>query len=255
MTRIQQWIAGTVVALLLIVAAGWFLAIAPQKHKVSSLGEQSASQEQANSNLRTKLSTLTAQLSAVPSEEAAVAAVTQKIPNDPDMPDYVRALTTIAGQTGVELISIAPGAPAAVTVAAAVVPATTTATPSASASVVAAAPALPAVSLQGIPVQLNVQGGYFQIQQFTAALQRLARSTVVSSVAITPGSPLKAPKVAPPVSDAYKNLQAQISIAVFVNSSTAFDVPAAPAQASAATVPGAAVASAAPAAPSASPSN
>jgi Tfp pilus assembly protein PilO len=253
MSRIQQWVAGTVVALLLIVAAGWFLAISPQKHKASNLGAQSASQEQANSGLRTKLAELTAQMSAVPSEEAAVAAVTQRIPNDPDMPDYVRALTTIAGQTGVELVSIAPTVPAAVAVPAAVVPAATAATPSA--STVAAAPAAPAVSLQSISVSLTVQGGYFQIQQFTAALQRLSRATVLSSVAIAPGGQLKAPKVAPPAGDAYKNLQAQITVAVFVNSSTAFAIPAAPAQASDASVPGAAVASAAPATPSASPSN
>ncbi|HWF41831.1 MAG TPA: hypothetical protein VN683_07110, partial [Acidothermaceae bacterium] len=79
----------------------------------------------------------------------------------------------------------------------------------------------------------------------------------VSSVAIAPGGQLKAPKVAPPPSDAYKNLQAQFTVAIFVNSSTAFATPAAPAQASGATVPGAAVASAAPAVPSvtASPSN
>jgi Tfp pilus assembly protein PilO len=255
MSRIQQWVAGTVVALLVIVAAGWFLAIAPQKHKVSSLNSQSASQEQANSGLRTKVKELTAQMSAVPSEEAAVAAITQKIPSDPDMPDYVRALTTIAGQTGVELVSVAPTTPAAVAVAAATVPTAAAATPSASAAATAAAAAAPAVSLQSISVALTVQGGYFQIQQFTAALQRLARSTVLSSVAIAPGGQLKAPKVAPPASDAYKYLQAQITVAVFMNSSTAFAIPAAPAQASAASVPGAGVASAAPATPSASPSN
>jgi Tfp pilus assembly protein PilO len=253
MSRIQQWVAGTVVALLLIVAAGWFLAISPQKHKVSSFGAQAASQEQANSGLRTKVSELTAQMSAVPSEEAAIAAITQKIPSDPDMPDYVRALSTIAGQTGVELISIAPSIPVPVAVPAAVVPAATAATPSAAA--VPAAPVAPAVTLQDISVSLAVQGGYFQIQQFTAALQRLPRSTVLSSVAIAPGGQLKAPKTPPPPSDAYKNLQAQITVAVFMNSSTAFLVPAAPAQASGASVPGAGVASAAPVLPSASPSN
>ncbi|HZV26852.1 MAG TPA: hypothetical protein VFG00_11225 [Acidothermaceae bacterium] len=258
MSRIQQWVAGTVVALLLIVAAGWFLAISPQKHKVSNLGAQSASQEQANSGLRTKLAELTAQMSAVPSEEAAVAAITQKIPSDPEMPAYVRALTTIAGQTGVELVSIAPSVPTAVTLAAATVPAATAATPSPSTNAAApAAPAAPAVSLQAISVSLAVQGGYFQIQQFTAALQRMARTTVVSTLSLAPGSPMKAPKTPPPASDAYKTLQAQITVSVFMNSSTAFAVPAAPAQASGATVPGAAVASAAaaPATPSASPSN
>ena len=195
MSRIQQWMAGTVVAVLVIVAAGWFLAISPQKHKVSNLASQAATQEQTNSGLRTRLSVLTAQMSAVPSEEKAVAQVAQSIPSDPDMPNYVRALTNIAGQTGVELVSIAPGPPA-VTVAAATVPAAAAPTPSASAAAVPAAvpaaPPAPVVSLQAISVSLTVQGGYFQIQQFTAALQRLTRSTVVSAVAIAPGASAEA---------------------------------------------------------------
>jgi Tfp pilus assembly protein PilO len=255
MTRIQQWAAGTVVVLLLIVAAGWFLAIAPQKHKATNLGGQATAQEQANSGLRNQVAELTAKVSAVPSEEADVAAITQKIPSDPGLPDYVRELTNAAGQTGVELVSIAPSTPAVVTVAAAAVPAATAATPSASSAAVAAAPAVPAVTLQAIPVALTVQGGYFQIQQFTAALQRLPRSTIIGSVSITPGGQIKPPKNPPPASDNYKYLQASISIDVFMNTSTPFAVPAAPAQASGASVPGAGVASAAPVLPSASPSN
>jgi Tfp pilus assembly protein PilO len=258
MTRIQQWAAGTAVALVVIVAAGWFLAISPQKHKVSNLGSQATGQEQANVGLHATLAELTAKMSAVPSEQAAVQAVTQKIPSDPEMPAYVRELTTIAGQTGVELVSIAPSVPAPVTVAAATVPvATASASAATDDAATPAAPAAPAVSLQSIPVALTVDGGYFQIQQFTAALQRLGRSTVVTSVSMAPGSPLKAPKTPPPASDAYKTLQASISVSVFMNSSTTFDVPAAPAQASGAAVPGAAVASAAaaPGLPSASPSN
>jgi Tfp pilus assembly protein PilO len=244
--------AGTAVAVLVIVAAGWFLAVSPQKHKVSNLASQAATQEQTNSGLRTRLSVLTAQMSAVPSEEAAVARVAQRIPSDPDMPNYVRALTTIAGQTGVELVSIAPAQPTAVAVPAAQVPAAAAPTPGASAAAVPAAPAAPAVSLQAISVSLTVQGGYFQIQQFTAALQRLTRSTVVSSIAVTPAASVKPPKTPPPPSDAYKSLSAQITLAVFMNSSPALAVPAAPAQASGATVPGAATASAAPVLPSAS---
>ena len=114
MSRIQQWVAGTVVAVLAIVAAGWFLAVAPQKHKASSLGSQAASEEQSNAGLRNRVAALTAQMSAVPGEEASVAAIAAKIPADPELPSYVRALSTIASQTGVDLISIAPGVPTAI---------------------------------------------------------------------------------------------------------------------------------------------
>jgi Tfp pilus assembly protein PilO len=259
MTRIQQWLAGTAVAVLVIVAAGWFLAISPQKHKVSNLNAQSTAQDQTNSGLRTKLSVLTAQMQAVPTEQAEIAAITQKIPNDPAMPAYVRTLTAVAQQTGVELVSIAPGAPAAVSVAAAAVAAApvASATASATASAVPAAPVVPAVSLQSISVALNVQGGYFQVQQFVAALQKLPRTTVVDSIALAPTAPLK--KVtepsAAPTAAAWKSLGAEITLNVFMNSSEPFATPSAPALPSGATVPGAAAASAAPALPSASASN
>jgi Tfp pilus assembly protein PilO len=259
MSRIQQWIAGTVVAVLAIVAAGWFLAIAPQKHKVSNLGSQATQQEQNNSGLRTRLAQLTTAQQAVPSEQAEVAAITQKIPSDPAMPSYVRALTVIAQKAGVELVSIAPGGPVAVTVAAPAVAApAAAATPSAAPSAAAApAAAVPPVSLQSISVSLTVQGGYFQIQQFTAALQTLARTTVVSTVALAPAGALKKVTQASsaPTPPAWKSLGASITLSVFMNSSDTFAIPAAPAQASGVSVPGAAAASAAPAQPSASASN
>jgi Tfp pilus assembly protein PilO len=258
MSRIQQWIAGTVVAVVVIVAAGWFLAISPQKHKVSNLGSQASQQEQTNSSLRTKLATLTAAQQAVPSEQAEVAKILQKIPGDPAMPNYVRALTGIAKQTGVELVSIAPGTPTAVTIAAtAVAPAAAAAaTPSVAPSTAAAVPAaaVAPVSMQAISVALTVQGGYFQIQQFTAALQKLTRTTVVSAVALSPTGALKKVTLpsSAPIPPAWKSLGATITLSIFMNSSDTFASPAAPAQASGASVPGAGAATAAPAQPSAS---
>jgi Tfp pilus assembly protein PilO len=256
MSRLQQWIGGTVVAVLVIVAAGWFVLVSPQKHKVSNFNAQSVAQDQTNSGLRTKLSVLTAQMAAVPTEQAEVAAVTQKIPSDPAMPAYVRALTTIAQQTGVELVSIAPSVPTAISVAAPAVAAAATPSAAATTAPAAAAPAVAPVALQSITVSLSVQGGYFQIQQFTAALQKLARTTVISAVTIAPGPALKkvtqaSSAVAPPP---WKSLAAAITVGIFMNSSDTFAVPAVPSQTTAATLPGVAAASA-PALPSASASN
>jgi Tfp pilus assembly protein PilO len=260
MSRIQQWVAGTVVAIIAIVAAGWFLAIAPQKQKVKSLASQAASQEQENSKLRTNLAVLTSQMQAVPSEQAAVAAVGQRIPTNPDMPSYIRALTAAAQQTGVELVSISPGAPVAVAVPVAAVPASTaqdgvsaSSAPShAAAPNAGAAPAPAAASLQTISVNLSVQGGYFQIQQFVAALQKLTRSTVVSSLALAPGTALKSPALATgavaSTATAWKSLQATVAVSVFMNSSDTFTVPVAPAQVAGAPIPSAAAASPSPSA-------
>jgi Tfp pilus assembly protein PilO len=262
MTRIQQWAAGTAVVVLVIVAAGWFVAIAPQKHKAASVNSQAASEEQSNDGLRTRVTELTAQMSAVPAEEASVAAVAAKIPADPELPSYVRALSTIASQTGVDLISIAPGTPTAVVVPAATVSPAPTASGAASASATPVA-AAPAASLQAISVGIEVQGGYFQIQQFTAALQRLARSTVVTTLSLAPGTSLKAAaspsaSAAGP-SAAWKVLQANITASVFMNTSTPFTAIPVPSPAAVAATPAAgaspSVTPLLPSAPSASASN
>jgi Tfp pilus assembly protein PilO len=259
MSRIQQWVAGTVVAVLAIVAAGWFVAIAPQKHKASSVSSQAAGEEQDNAGLRNRVTALTAQMSAVPAEEASVAAIAAKIPADPELPSYVRALSTIASQTGVDLISIAPGVPTTVVVPAATVAPAPAASGGASTAATPAAAAPSAASLQAISIGIDVQGGYFQIQQFTAALQRLARSTVVTTLTLAPGTPLKAaatPSAAPAgPSAAWKVLQANITASVFMNTTTLFT--AIPVPSPAAAVPtGAAGASgsATPLLPSAAPS-
>jgi len=247
MSRIQQWVAGTVIAVVAIVAAGWFVAIAPQKHKVASLGSQAVSEEQNNAGLRNRVVALSAQASAVSAEESTVAEVAAKIPADPELPSYVRQLSTIASQTGVELISISPGAPTKVAVAAPTVPPSPTASGGATASASPAATAsaaAPAGSLQEFSIGIDVQGGYFQIQQFTAALQRLARTTVLSSLSLAPGTPINAAAApsgaaAQPSAAAWKTLQADITVAVFMNTSTQFTAIPVPSPAAPTAAPGA----------------
>jgi Tfp pilus assembly protein PilO len=235
MTRIQQWIAGTVVAVLAIAAAGWFVAIAPQSHKASNLVAQAVTQEQDNVVARNNLARLTTQMTKVPAEQAEVAAIAQKIPADPGLPSYVRNLTAAAAKTGVELVSIAPGIPATVVVPAATVApaagASASATPTAAATPVAA-PAAPAASLQAISIGVVAQGGYYQLEEFTKALEGLNRSTVLTAVNIAPAPALKAAAASgtstATSATAWKSLQATITLSVFMNSSSTFTPVAVP---------------------------
>lgn len=262
MSRIQQWVAGTVVAVLVIVVAGWFLAVSPQKHKASNFSSQATSEEQTNDGLRNRVTALTAQMSAVPAEEASVAAIAAKIPADPELPSYVRELSTIASQTGVDLVSIAPGTPTSVVVPAATVAPAPTASADATASAAPAAAPTPA-SLQAISIGVDVEGGYFQIQQFTAALQRLPRSTVVTTLSLAPGTSIKAVAATPGAtaaapSAAWKSLQANITLSVFMNTDTPFTAIPVPSPAAAPTAAAGVSGSATPllpSAPSASASN
>ena len=107
-------LAIAVVAVIAIVAAGWFLLISPQKTKAANLRDDTASQQQSNQNVQSQITVLAAQEADVPAEQAQIAAILQKIPDNPAMPSFIRTLTAAAKVTGVDLISIGSSAVVAV---------------------------------------------------------------------------------------------------------------------------------------------
>ncbi len=125
MDKLKQWVALTVVAVLAVLAAGWFLLVSPKRGDATALNAQAASQDSANDVLRGKLATLKAQAKDEPAQEAKIAAVAAKIPTNSDLPSLIRSLTKTSDVTGVDVKSLSPGSPAAV--AAPTAPATATA--------------------------------------------------------------------------------------------------------------------------------
>jgi Tfp pilus assembly protein PilN len=111
MDKIKQWVIMAVLASLVIVAAGWFLAVSPKRAEAADLRAQAAEQVAANATLETQLQVLQAQAKELPKEQAKLAAVAAKIPDNPALPSLVRALLEAAESSGVELVSISPGVP------------------------------------------------------------------------------------------------------------------------------------------------
>lgn len=238
MTKVRTWLVVGVLGVLVVVVAGWFVLISPQKSKASSVRTQVAEQQQANARLRSQVRVLQAQRSALPSEQARIAAIQKKIPDTPGLPSYIRFLTEAASATHVELVSVAPSAP---TKAQLNTPAPS-ATPSASAAASstsgsAAAPAAggggpgQAQDLSVVTLSISVIGDYFSIQQFLSKLEHAERSTLVTSVSLAPGTPLQ-PAQAPggttssaapgdTAGSQWRTLQANINAAIFVSSSLA----------------------------------
>lgn len=234
MDKLKQYVVLTVLGSVMILAAGWFLLVSPKRGEASALREQAASQVSANAQLGAKLQVLKAQAKALPREQAKLAAVAAKIPDNPALPALIRALTTAAQSAGVELVSVTPSAPTAATTA----PATGTAT---AAKPGVAASSSSAGQLGVIPVAINVVGGYFQVEQFMSALENLPRSMRVTNLALVPGTnPVKPTKT--PAEDG-KSLNTTITAQVFMATNRP--------PATAVTVPGQAVAGTAvgPAAP------
>jgi Tfp pilus assembly protein PilO len=199
--KVKQWVALALVGSLAIVAAGWFLLVSPKRGEAADLRTQAASQETANTNLRTSLQMLQAQAKDLPKKQADLARVAAKIPSDPAMPALIRALTAASTSAGVHLVSVTPEAPVAMA-AAAPAPGAAPA-PVDGAAPAAADPAAPAAgapgagpagSLAAIPVTISVAGGYFEVAQFLANVENLPRALRVNNLTLVPGLSPAAPE-------------------------------------------------------------
>ena len=215
MDKLKQWVALTVVGCLAVAAAGWFLLISPKRAEASDLRLQADQKTQANGALQTQIAMLKAQAKQLPQQQAKLAAVAAKIPDNPALPALIRALTNAADEAGVELVSLSPAPPAAVA------PATSAATPVAAAAPAAAQPGAAAAppasigTLQAINLSMNVVGGYFQVEQFFDRLENLTRATKVTAFTLAPGANPVA-KAPAPATNPGKVLQATISGVVYM---------------------------------------
>jgi Tfp pilus assembly protein PilO len=214
MDKHKQWVALTLVGVLALFAAGWFLLISPKRAESADLRIQTQSRVTANAQLMSQITMLKAQAKDLPRQQARLAAVAAKIPDNPALPALIRALTTAAAQAGVELVSLSPTPPTAV--AATPAPGAAAATPTAAG---AAAPVGSAAgTLQSIGLTMNAVGGYFQIEQFLDRAENLTRAFKVTTFNLVPGtSPVK-PAGSTAGSDPGKVLSATITGTVYMAS-------------------------------------
>jgi type IV pilus assembly protein PilO len=206
MDKLKQYVMFTVLGCLLVLAAGWFLLVSPKRSDAAALRTQTAGQVSANAQLESQLQILKAQAKDLPKQQAKLASVAAKIPDNPALPSMIRALTTAATSAGVELVTVTPGPPTAVTAAPA---AATAVRPGAVAATGSAG------QLAQIPLTLNIAGGYFQVEQFVSNLENLPRSMRVTGLTLAPGSNPVKPAAAGAVDDG-KTLTTTVTGMVFM---------------------------------------
>jgi Tfp pilus assembly protein PilO len=216
-SKMKQWVALTAVGCLAVLAAGWFLLVSPKRGDAAAIRDEVSSQNSTNSGLQTQLAMLKAQAKTLPAQQAKLALVAAKIPDNPALPALIRSLSKAADEAGVELVSLAPGQPATVVATAptaptAGAPATGPAAGSGAAvgaqaaglgtkpagapvtlgSATAGSSSFSPGVLTSIPLTINVVGGYFQIEQFFDRVEQLARATKVTGFTMVPGAnPMK----------------------------------------------------------------
>lgn len=228
MVKSKQWVALAVVAALGVLAGGWFLLVSPKRSEAADLRTQAAAQEQTNSQLKTRLQVLRAQAAALPQQTASLADVATRIPYTAAEPDLLRALQDAADTAGVELVSVAPQAFAAVGTGTGSATAAPAATTPATTGARATGPAGSAGTLVAMPVTITVAGTYNATEAFVAALEDLPRAVRLTEVTLANGSSPTASGTVANIDDG-KHLLTTLSASVYVaQGATALTIPAVP---------------------------
>lgn len=177
MTKMRQLWAITVVLVLAVLAAGWFLLVAPKHSHAAALRAQTATQHSNSAALRVQLAQLQAQAKNLPAQQAALRKIALQIPENPALPTLIRSLSAMSSATDTTLVSLKPSAPAAAVLATGAVT-----VPAGSASKAAPAQA----GLQTIAMSIQIDGSYFGLVQLVSELERLPRVFMVDGFQLTP---------------------------------------------------------------------
>jgi Tfp pilus assembly protein PilO len=228
MEKMRQWSIVTAISVLVVLVAGWQFVVSPQRSKAAGLRTQTAAQQQSNVGLQSQVSQLEEQKKGLPAQQKLLNQFAEKIPDNPALPALIRDLSAAAQGAGVDLVSLSPSPPTLVAVPAAPV-APTSATSSGTGAVPHGTPA--AAPLASIQVVIAVNGSFFNLQSFFAAVEKMQRAMLVTQWAITPGASTTAPGSsgsAPKMATAPDTLLGTLTATVFESPSATPTAPSAP---------------------------
>ena len=167
----KLWIAGGVVAALVLVGATWFLLIGPARSDTKSLRNQQAAAELKNAQLHSQLVTLKKKSSQIDTLRAQLQAAVDGLPGDSSVAAFTREVSTLAATSGVTVGSITIGN---------MVPY--------SSAVSGRAPSTATGKLESSSITITSYGAATNQFAFVSALQTGARRTLVQSTQMSPGT-------------------------------------------------------------------
>jgi type IV pilus assembly protein PilO len=189
MSMTRRWSLLTAVLIVGILAASWFLLVSPKRSDAAALTAKATKQQTANDALVQQLNELKAQSLDLPKQKAELAVMRKQIPDNPALPTLIRDLTAAGKRVGVTVMSMKPGNPVAATVAAPVPVAATDGTTDGTTTPPPAAPAAAAPAaapLYVLPLQLEITGSYFEVEQFINKLEGMQRTFLLTGFGLKP---------------------------------------------------------------------
>ncbi len=155
--RTQSIVIAAVLALV-VLAGGYLGLVKPAKKSVTDLKAQAQTQESANASVQLQVSVLKDLAKQLPQEEAALAKIKTKVPDQVQLSNLLRQLVVAADQSGVNLNGLTPAQPVPLTGAA---------------------------GISYVDLTINFTGGYAEVEQFDSALESLSRTLLVKDFTLT----------------------------------------------------------------------
>jgi type IV pilus assembly protein PilO len=166
-----KWYAAAAMASVLVLLAGWFLLVSPQRQSAEDIGAQAEAQVAGNAVTQTKIDALKVQYANLPTLQKQLAVVQTHMPETANLPGLLRNLSAAATAAGVKLISVTPAAPS---------PLGTAAQSGKASDSGLSAPG----GVQVIGVTLTVSGPFANTRLFLTTLEAMPRSFLVTGLAI-----------------------------------------------------------------------
>lgn len=180
----------TVLAMIVVAVLAFFVVFKPQSDKIAQAREDVKSAQDDVQRLRLELQRLQALQQQAPKLRDEAMKLDAAVPNDPQLAAFILQVQDAANASGIEWVSVSPAPPAASTNA--------------------------QVPVQEVVVALNVEGGYFQVQDFLVRLEGLPRAVKVGNVSLSAQS----------AGTGSPRLTASLNMKMFVSAPTAAPAPA-----------------------------
>lgn len=195
----RLWTIGAVVAMVILLVAGWFVGAQPFLSSAASADEERAGIEAQNAAQQAEIGRLTTENKDLPAVQAQYQKLLKSIPSRSDTAAFIDGVNGLASSSGLQVTGITVSESMAYTVpaSAAVVPAPTdgsTPAPEATAapvatvptgSVASTSPLITPENFVGISVGVDLKGGYQQVLSFMQGLQSGDRLVLVTGFTST----------------------------------------------------------------------
>lgn len=210
MSKNRMWVIGAILAMVVTIAAGWFIGISPQLAAAASANSDRANVLAANARNEIILAKLKRDYQNIDALKNEVLTLQQSVPTSADISSFVTELNTLANarKVTVKSINVSDAKP--------YTPATQAVSAKNSASAPQTNPKITSNNFVTIPVQIGVSGDYGRVLDFVNDVQLGRRLFLVSALSSMGATNSKGVKGSPTITGGSQKVDSTITGFIYV---------------------------------------